>query len=220
MEVTSTPSSPSAGLSQSGKTDIGKINSDYSTFLKMLTAQISNQDPLNPMKSEDFATQLATFSGVEQQVKTNDLLKFLGAQIGLMSMGQMASWIGLEARAASPAYFDGTPISISPNPAATADQAVLVVYDENGNEIQRQSFAPTTEEIQWAGVSDSGAPFENGLYRFEIESYSGDELIATTKAEVYSKITEAKSQNGETILVLEGGAEIPASAVSGLRDPV
>ena len=42
---------------------------DFQTFLKMLTTQIKNQDPLNPMEGSDFAVQLATFSGVEQQVQ-------------------------------------------------------------------------------------------------------------------------------------------------------
>jgi flagellar basal-body rod modification protein FlgD len=51
-----------------------KISSDFETFLKMLTVQMQNQDPLNPVDSSDYATQLATFSGVEQQVQTNDLL--------------------------------------------------------------------------------------------------------------------------------------------------
>ena len=57
------------------------ISSDFETFLKMLTTQLQNQDPLDPVKSEDFAVQLATFSGVEQQVLTNDLLESLGAQM-------------------------------------------------------------------------------------------------------------------------------------------
>ena len=44
------------------------ISSDFETFLKMLTAQIKNQDPLKPMDSSEFATQLATFPSLEQQV--------------------------------------------------------------------------------------------------------------------------------------------------------
>ena len=56
-------------------TTASKISSDFETFLKMLTAQISNQDPLNPIDASDYSTQLATFSGVEQQVLTNDLLR-------------------------------------------------------------------------------------------------------------------------------------------------
>ena len=217
MEVTSATSTQTAAQTQAAASDKDVVNSDYTTFLKMLTAQVQNQDPLDPMSSDDFSSQLATFSGVEQQVKTNDLLAALGVQMGAMGMSQYASWIGLEARAAAPANFDGSPISVSPNPAAGADHAVLVVRNSDGVEVQRQDFTPSADELQWAGVSDSGAPFVDGLYTFEVESYSGEDLLATNKAEVYSEIVEAKSLNGATVLVLVGGAEIATTDVSGLR---
>jgi len=220
MQVTN--GNPLQAANQTGNvaTDKAAVNSDYDVFLKLLTAQIKNQDPLSPMSSDDFSSQLAQFSGVEQQVRTNDLLEALGEQMSVMGMGEMATWIGLDARAAAAASFDGSPISISPNPVASADRAVLVVRDSSGNEVQRQDFTPSTDEIQWAGVDENGAPFANGLYTFEVESYSGDELIATNKAEIYSRVLEAKSRNGETILVLEGGVEVPSTSVSALRDPV
>ncbi len=220
MQVTSTSPSQAGSQTQTTATDKDEVNSDYDVFLQLLTAQVKNQDPLDPMSSDDFSSQLAQFSAVEQQVKTNDLLESLGLQMGVMGMGEMASWIGLDARAVAAASFDGTPISVSPNPAASADRAVLVVRDSSGNEVQRQDFTPSTDEIQWAGVDENGAPFANGLYTFEVESYSGDELIATNKAEIYSRVLEAKSSNGETVLVLEGGVEVPSSSVSALRDPV
>jgi len=220
MQVTTATSSQTTTPAQTTASDKEKVTSDYDTFLQLLTAQVQNQDPLDPMSSDDFSSQLAQFSTVEQQVKTNDLLASLGTQMSLMGMGQTASWIGLEARAAAPADFQGSPISISPNPAATADRAVLVVKDASGNVVQQQDFNPSTDEIQWAGVTEDGNAFANGLYSFEVESYAGDELLSTTKAEVYSKIIEAKSLNGETILVLSGGAEVPSSVVSGLREPV
>jgi len=80
-----------------------EISSDFETFLKMLTVQLENQDPLNPVDSADYAVQLATFSGVEQQVQTNDLLKQLATQLGTGSIAQMASWVGMEARTTAPA---------------------------------------------------------------------------------------------------------------------
>lgn len=218
MEVNSATQTQAAAQAQAAaSSDKSVLSSDFDTFLKMLTAQVQNQDPLNPMDSADFSTQLATFSGVEQQVKTNDLLTALGTQMGIMGMAQLASWIGLEARAATPTQFDGAPISISPNPAVGSDRAVLVVRDHNGTEVQRYDISPTTDEIQWAGVSDGGGPFANGQYSFEVESYSGDELLSIDKTEVYTEIIEAKSHNGDTVLVLYGGAEISSSGISGLR---
>lgn len=86
-------------------------------FLKMLTAQMKNQT-LNPIDPTDYATQLATFSGVEQQVKTNDLLATLQSTMSLTGMAQMAvSWVGMEARSTAKVAFDGKPITIYPTPA-------------------------------------------------------------------------------------------------------
>ncbi|MEY5038566.1 MAG: flagellar basal body rod modification protein, partial [Pseudomonadota bacterium] len=68
-----TSSVTSAGTTSAAPTTTSNkalISSDFDTFLKMLTAQMQNQDPLNPMDSTDYATQLATFSGVEQQART------------------------------------------------------------------------------------------------------------------------------------------------------
>ena len=95
---------------------------------------MQNQDPLNPVDSSDYAVQLATFSGVEQQVLTNDLLRGLAAQNGTAGLAQMANWVGMEARAVGPAYFDGAPITIAPDPANFATSAQLVVKDANGAE--------------------------------------------------------------------------------------
>lgn len=217
MEVTSTTTTQTSTQASTATSDRDVISSDFETFLTMLTTQIQNQDPLEPMSSENFSTQLATFSGVEQQVKTNDLLESLGVQMNVMGMSQFASWIGLEGRAAVAGQFDGTPISVSPNPAAGADSAVLVVYDSDGVEVQRLDFAPTAEEIQWAGVDENDEPFDSGLYTFTVESYSGEDLLATTAAEIYAEIVEAKSLDGTTVLVFEGGAEVSASDVSALR---
>ena len=98
------------------------ISSDFNTFLRMLTVQLENQDPLNPVDSSDYALQLATFSGVEQQVLTNDLLKALATQVGLSGMAEMASWVGRDVRAVMPAHFDGAPITVQPRPAVAADR--------------------------------------------------------------------------------------------------
>ena len=83
------------------------ISSDFNTFLKMLTTQLKNQDPLNPMDNSEYAVQLATFSGVEQQVKTNTLLESLGTQLGLSGLSTYAGWVGKDARADMPVWYSG-----------------------------------------------------------------------------------------------------------------
>ncbi|MCF6444694.1 flagellar hook capping FlgD N-terminal domain-containing protein [Nereida sp. MMG025] len=204
----------------SGTTNQGVINSDFDMFLKMLTTQVENQDPLDPVKSEDYAAQLAQFSAVEQQTKTNDLLEGLNGQFALLGMGQLAGWVGMEARVAAPVEFDGTPITIAPNPVAIADKAFLIVRDEEGTEVDRREIPVSADPFNWDGMSSDGDSLPNGVYAFSIESQNNGEVLDTIPAEVYVPITEARSQGGSTYLVIKGGALIDSAAITAIREPV
>lgn len=195
------------------------ISSDFETFLKMLTVQMQNQDPLNPIESSDYAVQLATFSGVEQQVQTNDLLKSLASQMGVMGMAQISGWVGMEARTDAPVYFDGAPITLAPEPSSSADQAFLIVRDESGAVVQTAEVPATSDYVEWAGVDDSGNPFPSGTYTFELENFAYDEYLSTTSVETYGHIVEARADGTDTVLVMEGGAEVNAEDISALREP-
>ncbi len=195
------------------------ISADFNTFLTMLTTQIQNQDPLSPMKAEEFAVQLATFSSVEQQVKTNDLLAAMGDQFAAMGMAQFASWVGMEGRAPVPALFRGEPITLSPNPVLGADRAELVVRDANGNEIERREIPVSAEPIEWTGTGPSGSPYLHGVYSFELVSFQSGVPVASTPVDVYSEIVEARGENGGTVLVMESGAEVAANEITALRRP-
>lgn len=207
-----------AGPAPTTPSATSEISSDFETFLRMLTVQMQNQDPLNPVDSSDYAVQLATFSGVEQQVLTNDLLRGLAAQNGTAGLAQMANWVGMEARAVSPAYFDGAPITIAPEPADFATSAQLVVKDSSGSEVQRLEIDTQANNITWAGVGTNGTPLPNGMYTFETVSFDGSSALQQTQAAVYSRVTEVQSNNGTSILTLAGGQSIEANAVTALRE--
>ena len=219
MEISPTLTGPLPSNNSAGSDAATALSSDFETFLKMLTVQMQNQDPLDPVKSEDFAVQLATFSGVEQQVQTNDLLQALSTQMGVTGMAQVAGWVGMEARAEVAGYFDGNPITVVPTPSRTADTAMLAVHDKDGNLVQRLAIPTTSQPMEWSGIDDNGAPLPDGQYIFSVESYSDGALTATDPIEVYTTIVEARNDGGTSVLITEGGAEIPASAVTGLRDP-
>ena len=219
MDVqTVTPAGTSAVQSAPTSATAG-ISSDFDTFLQMLSVQMQNQDPLNPIESTDFAVQLATFSSVEQQVLTNDLLAALSGQIALGNVAEMASWVGQEIRAPMPTYFDGSPVTVAPNPAAIADSVELIVRNEEGEEVQRLSLPVSAEPFEWAGVDNSGQPFPLGVYSFEVVSYAEGELILQETAEVYGTVNEVQSEGGEIILVMEGDVAVLASQVGALRGP-
>ena len=194
------------------------ISSDFNTFLKMLTTQIKNQDPTNPMDSSDFAVQLATFSGVEQQVKTNDLLGSLGTQFGVMGMSQLGVWVGQEARASGPVWMEGQPVTITYDSAAGADRAVLAVRNEQGTVVGRENVTLGKGPYEWRGLDVAGQPLPKGKYSLTLESYRGDEKLGDpTEVQAYSKILEARSGATGTMLVLQGGIEVEATKVTALR---
>lgn len=216
-----TSASKLAAASANGKSASAgaMISSDFETFLKMLTVQMENQDPLNPMESTDFAVQLATFSGVEQQVQTNDLLQAMSGQLGAMSMSDLASWVGMEARAVTSTWFSDTPLTLQPDPASGAERAYIVVRNSVGDMVDRVEIPVSDESVQWAGVDAAGQPLPPGLYSFHLQSFSQDKIIADEQMAVYSEVVEARMENGQTLLVLDGGEEILASDVNALRSP-
>jgi flagellar basal-body rod modification protein FlgD len=196
------------------------LASDFETFLKMLTIQLKNQDPLNPVDSSEYAVQLATFSSVEQQVQTNDLLKSLAAQLGVSGLSQMGAWVGMEARTPAARGFDGnTPLTLTTETAATANRAQLVVTSASGREVQRLDLPPRGGDVQWSGRDAFGYAMLPGLYNFSVESYIGEDLLSTTPVQSFSRIVEARIEGGQTVLVTADGAKIGADKVSAMRNP-
>jgi flagellar basal-body rod modification protein FlgD len=218
MDVTSATSLATASATATGTTT-SKITSDFDTFLRMLTVQMQNQDPLNPIDSADYAVQLATFSGVEQQVRTNQLLADMQGRFSQLGMAEMASWIGKEARSPAPVRYDGTPVTLSPNPAVGANRAVLAVMDAQGNLVSREEIPVSAEPYQWLGAGIDGNPLPPGTYSIALESLNGETVIATTPVEHYARVIEARGGTSGTTLMLEGGVEVLATDVTALREP-
>jgi flagellar basal-body rod modification protein FlgD len=181
--------------------------------------QMQNQDPLNPIDSADYAVQLATFSGVEQQVRTNQLLADLQGKFQQLGMAEMVGWIGKEARSDAPVQFQGTPVTLSPNPAVGANRAVLAVRDAAGTLVSREEIPVSSEPYQWLGAGIDGSPLPSGVYSIAVESLNGETVIDSRPVEHYARVVEARGGTSGTTLLLEGGVEVPATRVTALRSP-
>lgn len=196
------------------------ISSDFETFIRMLTVQAENQDPLNPMDSSEYAMQLATFSAVEQQVLTNDLLSSLIASAGQSNLAQLAQWVGMEGQTTQPVGFSGSPIGVVGAVAAHADQAELVIYDDREMEVARVRFDPQSGQTTWDGTLNDTSQAPDGNYRFEIESTLGETVVQTSAGSVWRNITEAhRSPTGIVVLTLAGGTEVTSENINGVRLP-
>ena len=199
--------------------DKAVLSSDFETFLKMLTVQVQNQDPLNPVDSTEYATQLATFSSVEQQVQTNDLLRNISSVLGGNALSEMSRWIGMEGLVRAPVAFSGDPITVRPDYANGADKAVMVVRNSSGMEVQRFDIEVGEDTVLWGGHDSSGNMLPAGNYSFYIESYDAGALTNTTLAQVYSTIDEVRNYNGNVMIRMSDGSEMNSDMVNGLRAP-
>ena len=94
----SVPAISAANASGQTQTDAkSKTSVDYQSFLKLLVAEMKNQDPTKPMESTDFIAQLATFSQVEQTVQSNSKLDQI---LQSTALAQAGSLIGREVTSA------------------------------------------------------------------------------------------------------------------------
>lgn len=195
------------------------ISSDFETFLLMLTTQLQNQDPLNPMESQEFAVQLATFSGVEQQVQTNQLLQDLVGSLGGSGLSELAGWVGMEGRVFAPVAFDGAPVDLAIAPDPGADTAELIVRDAFGGEVAREGVPLSGDVLEWAGTGSDGNPLPPGQYTIELASYSQGETLSIQPVAHYARIEEARQGDLGVEVVTAGGAVLLAEDVSALREP-
>ena len=195
------------------------ITSDFETFLLMLTTQLENQDPLNPIESQDFAVQLATFSGVEQQVLTNDLLEGLTGALGASDLAQLAGWVGMEARVTAPVFFDGSPVDIAVEPVPGSDHAELIVRDSLGREVAREGVPTQAGTYAWVGTMADGQPLPDGIYTLELASINQGEVTGITTVPHYARVSEARQGVDGIELVVSGGSVVSSASVSALREP-
>ena len=190
---------------------------DFETFLALLTTQMRNQDPLNPMESTEFIAQLASFSAVEQQIQSNEKLDSVIAALGGGEAAGLADWIGMEAQAAAQTRFNGDPVEILVEPVEDATRAILVVSDEAGEDVARIPIDPAARSLSWDGAV-AGGEASPGLYSFSVQYLSDDEFLGESPGMVFSRVKEVRL-GPDSMLLLEGGVEISPDSVVGLREP-
>ena len=77
-------------------TDSKSLAETFDNFLLLLTTQLQNQDPLDPLESNEFTQQLVQFSGVEQQIKMNEKLDMMIAGQAFNEAAQAVGFLGKE----------------------------------------------------------------------------------------------------------------------------
>ena len=218
---TSTTTSVSQTVQQpvgaTGSSTLGK-----NEFLKILTAQLANQDPTAPMDSNAFVAQLAQFTALEEQQNTNDTLTQMLALQQSSSQTNAVAMVGKDAvyNASQMDLSAGGTISVNATLAATAGDVIMEVDDASGNAVRHQSFGPRTagsQPLTWDGCNDSGATQPPGTYSVSVSAtdLSGNAVSVTQQAR--GRITGVSFQNGTTQLMI-GNTTISLSDIVELQE--
>lgn len=199
-----------------------KLAQDFTQFLTLLTTQLQNQDPLNPMDSNEFTNQLVQFSQVEQAINTNQKLDDL-VSLNLGSVSSVAlGYVGLDIMYQSgDMSFDGaTPVKIAYALEKDASTANVNVYDEDGKLVYSHQIPRTAgkNEISWDGSLTGGGTAPEGTYKVTIAALDGDGKAISTSTAVSGHVKGIESQNG-IVYLLVGERAVPLGQVINATVP-
>lgn len=216
METGPINNAAGAGVLSQAVANGGDLGKDE--FLQLLIAQLTNQDPLNPVQDQEFVAQLAQFSALEQQMVTNDQLGVLQVGQSAMVNAQVTSLIGTEATFASnelETSSEGTVPDVEIILAANAETVTVNITDEKGKtvkQIEMGAVSAGRNDLRWDGLDESGQPLEPGTYGVDVfaKDAEGNEVDASTL--VTARVTGVTFESGAAQLLI-GSIRVSPSSV-------
>lgn len=218
------------GAQAQPKSSSSQLNSDFSTFLTLLTTQLQNQDPLNPADTADFTNQLVLYTQAEQQLKTNSqletLVKLTNATLGSQALGYIGNDVTYSGNTIYNDAKGNTDEVVYSLPSA-ASKLSVVIKDKDGSVVRSLDYDAGSPELtsgvhsfKWDGLNKNGQAAVKGEYTITLaakDSESKDlKTSAVIKARVYGLET---ATDGSTSLILAGNRSIPSTAINSVQSP-
>jgi len=202
--------SASTGSDAKGK-DLKTLGKD--DFLHLLITQLQHQDPLNPMESTEFTTQLAQFTSLEELGNINDNLAGLKSSQDLMSNNQTVELIGKKvvARGNSINAAGGVSNELWFKPDPGVKDIYINIYDSTGGfvrSLESEIQGAGIQNVEWDGTDQSGNSMLDGTYYFEITGAdtNGNSIPVTP---LTKGLVTGVSFRDDTVYIAVGDIEIP-----------
>lgn len=225
--LTESIASGSAPAGASGKTaadaQIG-LAENFNGFLRLLTTQLTNQDPLEPLDANEFTAQLVQFTNVEQSIKTNSMLEQLLAVTRSDQLASGADFIGafVEVDAGTIQVGSSGPSGQASyqltEPAATVE---LSIRNESGELVWQGSGNPArgSHEVPWNGLDVTGRRVDPGLYRVEVKAVDGAGRPVAADTAIDGLVEGVEFDGAGGMMLSVGGVLVPSTSVTSLRRP-
>lgn len=203
-----------AGQTAKNRTDPRDLG--QADFLRLMTEQLRNQDPLKPLDSNEFLGQLAQFSTVQGiQGLQSSFNAFANAQIDDQAL-QAASLIDRTVLVSSGTFQLEAEGGLQAETVVPGAGRVEVEITGPGGEVVRrmsiEATAPGRLPIPWDGITDAGTPAPPGLYRIQARIHDQGSAIAL-ETQVEARIESVSFSPSGLILNLAGGGSIPFTAI-------
>jgi flagellar basal-body rod modification protein FlgD len=202
--ATTTKTTGSSATSSS-ESSSAKLTQSYDSFLKLLTTQLQNQDPLSPMESNEFTNQLVQFSQVEQQISQNTKLdKLVSLQNNNQTQASLG-FIGLDVEATGNAFsYDGTPTKMSYTLPETPTSTTIQIKNEKGVIVRTMDGVRSTsrQELTWDGKKSDGSAAPAGNYTMSVVAPKSDNKLMNATTTVFGRVSGIEAGNGVTTLMV------------------
>jgi flagellar basal-body rod modification protein FlgD len=202
--ITSTPVSSSAALSAA--VDKTSIASNFTAFLQLLTTQLKNQNPLDPLDTNQFTQQLVQFAQVEQQMKANDQLA------SLVSLEKSAQATTALAYVGSTVVVDGATTQLTADGAtwsfnvAKPATATVTIKDQTGQTAYSGTFAvnPGEQRFTWDGRGNDGTLWPAGKYTLSATAVDANKQSVGISTEVQAQVDSVDLTQTPPLLSING----------------
>ncbi|MDR6626336.1 flagellar basal-body rod modification protein FlgD [Caulobacter segnis] len=206
-----------------GKTSMA---SNTETFLKLLTTQLKNQDPLSPTDTTQMTQQITQMTGVEQQLITNDLLAALVGMNTGTGLSEGVSMIGKQVTATTDSStLKGGKATFSWTQAGASTALTIEVKNAAGQVVRtlkpddQKSGAHT---LTWDGKDDTGAQLpDGGVYTVAVKAKGADNKdikVTNIKGRTEGVVSAVDNSTGQSKVIVDGKA-IPIDNVIGITAP-
>ena len=209
--LTNTSNSTSGSTSSATKSTM-----DKDAFLKLLVAQISNQDPMKPMEGTEYVSQLSQFASVEQSIAQTSKLDTISRQLSGLSSNEATSLVGKEVKVRSgDLAFDGvTATAASVTLEQPAASCTATIKDSSGKvirTIELGAHGAGALGVTWDGKDDSGNPVARGAYKLDVKATGADGTSVDVTSEVKGVVNSVSFEKGYPEVHLESGVNAPVS---------
>lgn len=216
---TSSASGALTGIAAGKNAALNNVNFD--TFLKLLVAQLKNQDPLNPLDGTQFTGQIAQFSSLEQQINSNNYLKQIVSERDFGEQTLANGYLGKEVLGPGNLFArEGTATPLGYEVGKGASKVVLEIIDNANGQVVRTINGDPSEGIKtlsWNGKNDDGQAQTGSSYTLRVKATDADGKVKPSTGYVYSEVKSVLNDGKQVALQMADGRTIGATSVIGVR---